>query len=130
MSSADETTAAGYNKWYYLAIWTGILRDFLGWSSEQVFQWAQSTFGTALDRDYDLVYHASPQYWIVNLLIPSQARSKLQGLPLVHLHQALEHAFWDERYPHYTFPPDMDWTPYKGRVTRVLQEHLGSGANE
>jgi len=107
-----------------------MLRDFTGWSPEQVAHWAQATFGAWLDDDMDLVYHVSPQYRITILLIPPHARSTLRGLPLVDLQHALEMALWDERYPHFQFPPAMDWTPYKERVAQVLREHLGAGAGE
>lgn len=118
-------SAMNPNMAYYLAIWQEMLAVFLGWSAEQVLQWAEETgrVGYMTDPD-DLFYHETPQYWIKSLLVPDELRGRLSTFEAIGLEQRILAAFKDEH--HYEFPLGSDWRPFRRKIERVLNEYGAS----
>jgi hypothetical protein len=113
---------------YYLEVWKGLFREFLGWSEEETLRWAER-WKTAdgenpVDDPDDIFYHESPVYWANHELLPDPLKERLRGLELVDLERRILEAFWDEHRDH--FPPGTDWRPYRAKVVRILAEYGAS----
>jgi hypothetical protein len=118
-------TAMNPNMAYYLSIWQEMLAIFLGWSAEQVLQWAERTgkLGYMADPD-DLFYHETPQYWVKSLLVPDELRGRLSTVEAIGLEQRILAAFKDVH--HYEFPLGTDWRPFRKKVEHILNEYGAS----
>jgi hypothetical protein len=118
-------TTVNPNMAYYLAIWGEMLSTFLGWSDEQVMQWARQTGKLEFMNDpEDIFYHETPQYWIKDLLVPAGLRGRLTVAELIDLEGRILAAFADEH--HYEFPVGTDWRPYREKIECILREYGAS----
>ncbi len=116
------TVATNENMAYYLTTWNEMLATFLGWSEEDVLQWARRTGKlTYLADPEDMFYHETPQYWATNVLIPDDLKEQLSGADLQALRNRIIDAFWDDH--HYEFPPGTDWRPFRDKIERILAEY-------
>ena len=108
-------------KEYYIALWNGLLAEFLHWNEAQVNNWATSTGIVGfLDNADDMFYHESPIYWATILLIPEVLQARLSGAELAGLQQRILLAFKDENL--YNFTTNTNWKPYKAKVQAILGE--------
>lgn len=116
------TVATNEHMAYYLTTWNEMLAAFLGWSEDDVLEWARRTgkLKYLADPD-DIFYHQTPQYWVVNVLIPEHLDLQLSQAVLQALRNRIIAAFNDEH--HYEFPPGTDWRPYREKVERILAEY-------
>ncbi len=116
------------NKEYYLATWTAMFREILGWSAEETARWAarwtDQDGSDPLDDEDDIFYHETPQYWARSALIPDTLRDRLPGGAWLELWERVLEVFWDEHRGE--FPPDTDWQPYRERVERILADYGAS----
>ncbi|MDQ2686258.1 MAG: hypothetical protein M3Y28_00150 [Armatimonadota bacterium] len=111
--------AALTDKEYYLTTWVKMLHGLLGWSKADVLQWSRKSAKlNYLDNPNDALYHESPVYWAVDLLIPDALWRELAPLQRVlirrDLLQALDHG------QQYTIPQGTDWNSYADKVEQVL----------
>lgn len=107
------------NKDYYLTTWREMLTALLGWSRWDVSRWAmESGKSKQLDDPDDSLYHESPIYWTIDLLMPDAAWRKLGPLQRViarrDLLQALGHGQQN------AYPLGTNWSMYEDRIEVVL----------
>ncbi len=110
------------NKDYYLRTWKLVLGELLGWSPEQVREWARAHHEDDLNGNGSFFYHEDAVDHIVWLLVPDQLRERLVGLPRVELKQKLIAAIahygsqplWDAPY---------DWQAAKARIEATISEY-------
>ncbi|HEX8727840.1 MAG TPA: hypothetical protein VF739_04415 [Ktedonobacterales bacterium] len=105
---------------YYLETWKRLLGALLGWPPDDVLRWA-ARFDEALGDPEDILYHASPPYWIASLLIPAELTKRLSSLEYVHLEQRIVMALEDRRLGN--IPVDSDWLPFRARINQLLAEY-------
>lgn len=107
------------DKEYYLTTWVKMLQGLLGWSKADVLQWSSKSGKLKyLDNPNDALYHESPVYWAVDLLIPDSLWRELAPLQKVlirrDLLQALDHG------QQYTVPTNTDWNSYTAKLEQIL----------
>lgn len=107
------------DKEYYLTVWEEMLHGLLGWSQADVLRWSrESGKSKHLDNPEDALYHESPVYWAVDLLIPDALWRELAPLQKVlirrDLLQALDHG------QQYTIPTNTNWNSYTAKLEQIL----------
>lgn len=117
---------------YYIRIWNEALSALLGWSEEEVANWAER-YQSWLRNEHDLIYHKPPLYWMVSWLIPASVDECLDADERRILVRQLERAvettrverpFVDHRpFDHVQY----DWEAARLRVQAVLNESKASG---
>jgi hypothetical protein len=81
----------------YLRFWKGILGVMLGWTSEQVEQWAHKWDPHGIDDEDSMFYHELPTYYVGRLIIPQSILGQLDSTTYLKLWKKVLHALdYDE----------------------------------
>ena len=111
-------------KRYYIRSWELAFGHFLGWSKERVTTWAEK-WGDGLDGKQPMFYHEDEMWYVAPLLVPPEAKEKLDHPGLFRLeneiHRALRHPLGEHPY---------DWNEAKDRVESVIKAALAKQMDE
>jgi hypothetical protein len=120
----DTPAAANPNMAYYLTTWNEMLGTLLGWSEQQVMQWARDTGKLDFMADPgDIFFHETPQYWVKYLLVPEELKRRLPSDEWIRIANRILAAL--EQGP-YEYPPGTDWRPFRKKVEHILNEYGAS----
>lgn len=112
-------------KQHYIAVWKGMLSEFLGWSDGQTMVWAHR-FLNNFDDPENMIYHEGPQFYVTDLLIPERLKLRLSKLEQIELRKEIAYVLGGDQFG-FVFPDEVDWNHYKKKVNDVLakfDEHL------
>ncbi len=107
----------------YLAWWTKALPSLLGWSVEQVTEWAEREKPSD-ELGYEPLFNAGPAGWIARLLIPKSVRSRLSADEIRELHRAIRLALEREPTPFACYKdPLYDWEEARRRIGDLVSSY-------
>jgi hypothetical protein len=113
------------NKQFYLRTWTLVLGELLGWSENQVRQWAREHHEDGLDGKDLFFYHEEAEKYILGLIVPLSLREQIGFRNYQLVIQRVREAI--VRYgssPLWLSP--YDWGAARARINWLLGEYGAS----
>jgi hypothetical protein len=111
----------GDTKNRYLKIWKIVLGKLLGWSEEQVLEWAEKKHKDDLEGKSCWFDHECPCYYISTLFIPHEKLKMINPGDLYKLNTRLYQAIHRKgQMPCCTSP--YDWNAARMRINKILSE--------
>jgi hypothetical protein len=114
-----------HEKDHYMQWWKGVLGTILGWTSEQVEQWAHKWDPHGIDDENSLFYHEAPSWYVANILIPDYLTDECNTTTIVKLDRQIEHALnFDDNAQYVALQLETyDFEAAKRRVEAVLKKY-------